>query len=165
MSYWAAGSGGIGRRLADARAAQERADASDGVHFSFEKCDHVTRTAVRGRFTSGVSEEAHHRSALVSFALTEAVVAEAETATSGGACASIESDEDEAAEAEAAACASEAHRAATAAAAAAAFERRHESLALKRSAGKRQRQRRSELGGCSHYVLYSRVGTVVVMRL
>ena len=83
-------------------------------------------------------------SALVSFALTEAVVAEAETATSGGACDSIESDEDEGAEAEAAACAAEAHRAATAAAAAATFERRHESLALKRSAGKARQEAEAE---------------------
>ena len=51
------------------------------ISFSFEKQDRVTRTAVRGRFTSGILEEVHHRRLLVSFAVTEAAFAEAESAT------------------------------------------------------------------------------------
>ena len=71
-------------RLSDATAAKQLAAESDGEHFSFEKDDHVTRTTIRSRFTS-FSEEVHHRSKLVSFALTSDTVLEAHMATSGGA--------------------------------------------------------------------------------
>ena len=108
------------------------------MHFSFEKPDRVTRTAVRSRFDGGVSEQQYHRSQLVSFVLTEAAVAEAHAATSGGASEAIEPDEDDDEEArmEAARLAA----ATVAAAAAAAREQSYEALADKRKQGYARQQ-------------------------
>jgi hypothetical protein len=59
-------------RLDDEEAASIRAASSDGVHFSFEKVDSVTRSTICGRFEpSAVMEQVLYRSQLVSFALTE----------------------------------------------------------------------------------------------
>ena len=99
MAFWADGKGGVALRLPDGAAAVARAVASDGEHFSFEKVDHVTRTTVRGRFIGCISEEAHHRSSLVSFALTPDALREAHAATVGGSHMPVESDEDDEAEA------------------------------------------------------------------
>ena len=93
LQFWSLGQGGMQRRLGGAAAAASRAAESDGEHFSYEKDDRVTRTAVRSRFV-GVSEEAHHRGKLVSFALTAEALLEARQATIGGADTAIESDED-----------------------------------------------------------------------
>ena len=93
MTYWSTGQGGKNRCLSDAAAAEQRAAQSDGEHYSFEKDDRVTRTTVRSRFFRW-SEEVHHRSKLVSFALTSDDVLEARRATSGGADHSIESDDE-----------------------------------------------------------------------
>ena len=83
LAFWSSGKGGMARILGSAAAAEQRAQESSGVHFSFEKLDKVTRTTVRGRFQT-ISEEAHHRSELVSFAVSEEALAEAHAATSGG---------------------------------------------------------------------------------
>ena len=145
MLFWAAGHGGVARLLVDASAAVERADGSGGEHFSFEKTDRVTRTTIRGRFIGCISEEAHHRGALVSFALSEEAVREAFSATCGGASNAIESDEEEApqrqqTEREAAAMSS----ITAAAEAEAASLRRHDELNQKREAGKaREAQRQA----------------------
>ena len=63
------------------------------VNATFEKLDKVTRTTVRGRF-SVVLEEARHRGDLVSFTLSEEVLAEARAATSGGEHNQIEEEEE-----------------------------------------------------------------------
>ena len=133
LQFWSLGQGGMQRRLGGAAAAASRAAESDGEHFSYEKDDRVTRTAVRSRFV-GVSEEAHHRGKLVSFALTAEALLEARQATIGGADTAIESDEDtEVAERLAE---REANAAAAAAAAAQASEERHLSLNARRDMGK-----------------------------
>jgi len=62
-------------------------------HYFFEKEDRVTRTTVRSRFVR-LSEEVHHRSKLISFALTTDSVLEATAATAGGADNPIESDDE-----------------------------------------------------------------------
>ena len=93
MRFWSSGQGGMQRRLSDATAAEQRAAQSDGEHYSFEKEDRVTRTTVRSRFVR-MSEEVHHRSKLVSFALTTDSVLEARAATAGGADNPIESDDE-----------------------------------------------------------------------
>ena len=93
MHFWSSGQGGMQRRLSDATAAEQRAAQSDGEHYSFEKEDRVTRTTVRSRFVR-LSEEVHHRSKLVSFALTTDSVLEARAATAGGADNPIESDDE-----------------------------------------------------------------------
>ena len=89
----------------------------------------------RGRFTSGILEEVHHRRLLVSFAVTKAAFAEAESATAAGPDTPLELDEDEEAEVEAARCVLEACQRAAAARAAAA-EQRRENLTQKRAAGR-----------------------------
>ena len=94
MAFWCDGKGGAVRKLNDEAAAVQRSLASGGVHFSFEKLDKVTRTTVRGRFQA-VSEEAHHRSALVSFAVSEEALAEARAATSSGEHHPIEEEDEE----------------------------------------------------------------------
>ena len=94
IAFWRDGKGGAARVLADETAALQRAHESGGVHFSFEKLDRVTRTAVRGRF-SAISEEVHHRSSLVSFALSEEALAEARAATCGGEHHRIEEEEEQ----------------------------------------------------------------------
>ena len=53
----------------------------------------MTRTTVRSRFVR-LSEEVHHRSKLVSFALTTDSVLEARATTAGGADNPIESDDE-----------------------------------------------------------------------
>ena len=93
MHFWSSGQGGMQRRLSDATAAEQRAAQSDGEHYSFEKEDRVTRTTVRSRFVR-LSEEVHHRSKLVSFALTTDSVLEARATTAGGADNPIESDDE-----------------------------------------------------------------------
>ena len=97
----------------------------------------MTRTAVRGRFDGGVSEQQYHRSQLVSFVLTEAAVAEAHATTSGGASEAIEPDEDDDEEAR-----MEAARlaAAAVAAAAASREQSYEALTDKRKQGYARQQ-------------------------
>ena len=58
----------------------ERAGRSDGVHFSFEKQDHVTATTICGAFEeASISERATHRHELVSFALDDATLEAART--------------------------------------------------------------------------------------
>ena len=136
LQLWMTGSVGIGRRLADGAAALQRAGCSDGVHFSFEKPDRVTRTAVRGRFDGGVSEQQYHRSQLVSFVLTEAAVAEAHATTSGGASEAIEPDEDDDEEARMEA----ARLAAAAVVSAAAREQSYDAFAHKRMQGYARQQ-------------------------
>jgi hypothetical protein len=93
MAFWREGKGGVARMLEDEAAAEHRSCESSGVHFSFEKLDKVTRTTVRGRF-SVVLEEARHRGDLVSFTLSEEVLAEARAATSGGEHNQIEEEEE-----------------------------------------------------------------------
>ena len=69
---------GQGSRLDDEEAAGVCAASSDGVHFSFEKVDCVTRSTICGRFEpSAVTEQVLYRSQLVSFALTEHALAAA----------------------------------------------------------------------------------------
>ena len=94
----------------------------------------MTRTAVRGRFDGGVSEQ---QCQLVSFVLTEAAVAEAHATTSGGASEAIEPDEDDDEEAR-----MEAARlaAAAVAAAAASREQSYEALTDKRKQGYARQQ-------------------------
>jgi hypothetical protein len=130
MAFWADGKGGVALRLLDGAAAVARAAASDGEHFSFEKVDHVTRTTVRGRFIGCISEEAHHRSSLVSFALTPDALREAHAATVGGSHTQVESDEDDEAAAVQAALLAEREAVANAAAA------RHVELNARREAGR-----------------------------
>ena len=116
---------GTKRTLLNTVAVRQRAVASDGEHFSFEKLDCVTRTTIRGRFAGCVSEQEYHRNALVSFALTEEAVCEAYAATLGGADEAVESDADE----------ERTVSERTAATKAAAAEH-HESVSRKREAGK-----------------------------
>ena len=67
---------GVGLRLADEAAAAVRAAASDGVHFSFEKTDHVTRSTICGRFEpASVLEPVTWHNQLVSFAIPELTLA------------------------------------------------------------------------------------------
>lgn len=76
---------GQGLRLADEDAALARAAASDGVHFSFEKTDHVTRSTICGRFEpTSIFEQSEWRNELVSFATTELTLAAARDAVSAG---------------------------------------------------------------------------------
>ena len=145
LQLWTTGSVGIGRRLADGAAALQRADCSDGVHFSFEKPDHVTRTTLRGRFAGGVSEQEYHHSSLVSFALTEAAVAEAHASTSGGASQAIEPDEADDEETRMEAERLVAAAVAAAAAAAAARSESYEALTRKREEGKARQQAKKAL--------------------
>ena len=83
LDWW--GQRGPQMRLADEPAAIARAAASDGVHFSFEKKDRGTRTAICGRFEpASLSEHVNFRSELVSFALTELALADAREEVSAG---------------------------------------------------------------------------------
>ena len=86
---------GQGLRLDDEEAASARAASSDGVHFSFEKVDSVTRSTICGRFEpSAVMEQVLCRRQLVSFALTELALAAARNEVSeagqGGSAAAEE---------------------------------------------------------------------------
>ena len=68
-------------RIADEAAALQRASVSDGVHFSFEKKDRVTRSTICGKFEpSSLSEHIEWRKA--SFAVTELALAAAREAVS-----------------------------------------------------------------------------------
>ena len=72
---------GAGLRIADEAAALQRASVSDGVHFSFEKKDRVTRSTICGKFEpSSLSEHIEWRKA--SFAVTELALAAAREAVS-----------------------------------------------------------------------------------
>jgi hypothetical protein len=59
-------------RLADEAAAIARSSESDGVHFSFEQTDHVTRSTICGRLEpSCLSERLFFNHELISFAISE----------------------------------------------------------------------------------------------
>jgi hypothetical protein len=74
---------GAGLRIADEAAALQRASVSDGVHFSFEKKDRVTRSTICGKFEpSSLSEHIEWRNELASFAVTELALAAAREAVS-----------------------------------------------------------------------------------
>ena len=74
---------GAGLRIADEAAALQRASVSDGVHFSFEKKDTVTRSTICGKFEpSSLSEHIEWRNELASFAVTELALAAAREAVS-----------------------------------------------------------------------------------
>lgn len=71
-------------RLADEAAAIARAAASDGVHFSFEKIDRVTRSTICGRVEpASMLEHITWRNQLVSFAIPELALASARELVSG----------------------------------------------------------------------------------
>ena len=70
--------------LADEEAALARSTSSAGVHFSFEKLDHVTRSTICGALPAGCwSEQQHHRHELVAFAITDEMLASAREMVSG----------------------------------------------------------------------------------
>ena len=65
-------------RLEDEAAALVRAAASDAVHFSFEKLDHVTRSTICGSLsTSCLTEALYFRHELISFAISEETMVQA----------------------------------------------------------------------------------------
>lgn len=93
LDWWEAR--GQGLRLADEAAAMARAAASDGVHFSFEKTDRVTRSTICGRFEpASILEHVTWRNQLVSFAIPELVLAHArEQVSSEGLEADVEHEQ------------------------------------------------------------------------
>ncbi len=66
--------GALGERLklTDKASALARADASEGIHYSFEKLDHVTCSTVHERLLT--FDVATYRGELVSFSIAEASV-------------------------------------------------------------------------------------------
>ena len=123
---------GTSLRLADQAAAEERAQACSGVHYSFEKCDRVTCSAVHSRIELLV-DRVTYRNEMISFGVDEEVLQSARAQVSGAS----ELADDEAAEAVAAAvAAAQAQQEAAAMAAAAASRDRLEQLNAKREAGK-----------------------------
>ena len=129
---------GAGLRIADEAAALQRASASDGVHFSFEKKDRVTRSTICGKFEpSSLSEHMEWRNELASFAVTELALAAAREAVGTG--LEDPSGKQQADREEAAATAEAADRAARAAAATVRNERTAE-IAQKRKEGQVREQ-------------------------
>ena len=124
-------------RLVDEAAAEQCAQASSGVHFSFEKLDHVTCSTVCGKLDT-VIDPTTHRGELVSFAIDEEMLQQAREWVSGRIDPDADGDDGEAerdAASEAAAAASDA--AEKAVAADALSTARLEDLNAKREAGKR----------------------------
>ena len=73
-AYWKGLHGALGERLklTDEASALARADASEGIHYSFEKPDHVTCSTVHERLLT--FDVATYRGELVSFSIAEASV-------------------------------------------------------------------------------------------
>ena len=128
--------------MRDEEAALLRAASSDGVHFSFEKLDHVTRSTICGNLPAGcLSEQQYHRHELVTFAITDEMLARAREMVSG------ESEAERAAtEAEAERTAAKVREAAAEAVQRAEAERKaadtYSALAAKRAAGMERQQQR-----------------------
>ena len=82
LAWWAAR--GEELRVSDSEAAIARAASSAGVHFSFEKVDHVTRSTICGLLPSSrLSEVVTHRHELIAFAISDETLAEARETVSG----------------------------------------------------------------------------------
>ena len=76
LAWWQAR--GEALRLEDEEAAIARAGASNGVHFSFEKTDHVTRSTICGRLPATcLSEVVLFRHDIVAFAISDTTLEEA----------------------------------------------------------------------------------------
>ena len=73
-AYWKGLHGALGERLklTGEASALARADASEGIHYSFEKLDHVTCSTVHERLLT--FDVATYRGELVSFSIAEASV-------------------------------------------------------------------------------------------
>ena len=73
-AYWKGLHGALGERLklTDEASALARADASEGIHYSFEKPDQVTCSTVQERLLT--FDSATYRGELVSFSIAEASV-------------------------------------------------------------------------------------------
>ena len=121
-------------RLEDAAAAAARAEASDGVHFSFEKLDHVTCSTVCGRLL--ISEGVRHRNALVSFEVDSLALETASEEVSTMQAERRAADEAREREQCTAAAAEDAARQASASKASAEASAGYEHLSRKREAGK-----------------------------
>ena len=74
-AYWKGLHGALGERLklTDEASALARADASEGIHYSFEKLDHVTCSTVQDERLL-TFDVATYRGELVSFSIAEASV-------------------------------------------------------------------------------------------
>ena len=75
-AYWKGLHGALGERLklTDEASAFARADASEGIHYSFEKPDQVTCSTVHERLHVLTFDVATYRGELVSFSIAEASV-------------------------------------------------------------------------------------------
>jgi hypothetical protein len=91
LSWWS--KCGVERRITDEAGAIARSTQSDGVHFSFEKRDHVTRSTICGCLSpSCLSERVFSSNELVSFAITDQELASARELVSGLATAEEEEE-------------------------------------------------------------------------
>jgi hypothetical protein len=130
--------------LRDEEAALLRAASSNGVHFSFEKLDHVTRSTICGTLPAGcLSEQHYHRHELVTFAITDEMLAQAREMVSGESeaeRAATEAEEEQAAAKKQAEAAEVMERAEAEHKAADTYS----ALAAKREAGKEREQRRKQ---------------------
>jgi len=130
-------------RLEDEAAALARAEASDGVHFSFEKRDFVTCSTVCS--TLPISEEMLYRGELISFAVPSLALAAARDYVSNleqqeEASNSAQAEERVTAEAQAAEDA-----AAESAALAAASSARYAEISVRRDSGKHREAERKRM--------------------
>ena len=140
--------------VAAARLAAANSSKRRHSFLRFEKTDRVTRTTIRGRFTTAL-EQVYHRHELVSFALSDAAVAGAREATSGGVHHQIESEEDHD-DATAATTAAAADTGTAALAAATAAHTAYTELSRKREEGKRREAARKCARSCRAYALSAR---------